>query len=96
MFTAANDNDFMIDPEMIREPALSAELFARAQKELGLSDRQLAANLGLSPRNGHLTIRRIKKGEIPCSGPIASAVVAFLQGFRPAWYRDDEDDRERA
>ena len=91
MTNAANDNYYMIDTSKIREPHLSAEMFARAQRELNLSDKQFAANLGLSPKNGHVTIRRIKNDEIPCSGPISTAVIAFLEGYRPAWYRDGED-----
>lgn len=80
----------------LREPELTADQFAIAQRELGLSDRELANNLGLSPQNGDVTVRKIKNDKIPCSGPIACAMVAFLQGFRPAWYRGGEDERERA
>lgn len=80
-----------MNPEKIREPALTAEEFRLAQRQLGLTDRELADNLGLSPKNGRLMVRRIKNDEIPCSGPISAAVVAFLQGFRPDWYRGGDD-----
>ena len=79
-----------MNPDKILEPSLTAEQFRIAQRELGLSDRDLADNLGLSPRNGKVTVRRIKKDEIPCSGPISTAMVAFLEGFRPPWYRNGE------
>lgn len=78
-----------MNPDKIREPALTAEQFTAAQKALGLSDKQLADNLGLSPRNGDTTVRKIKDDKIACSGPISTAVVAFLQGFRPTWYREN-------
>lgn len=72
----------------LKEPTMTAAQLRHAMHELGLSERQLADNLGLSPKNGHVTIRRMRHDEIPVSGPIATAVAAFLSGYRPAWYRD--------
>jgi hypothetical protein len=72
----------------LKEPMMTAGQLRHAMRELGLSERQLADNLGLSPQNGHVTVRRMKNDEIPVSGPIATSIAAFLSGWRPAWYRD--------
>lgn len=73
---------------MVRDPVMSAEEFRQIQRRLRLADRALADNLGLSPRNGDVTIRRIKNGDIPVSGPICTAMLAFEAGFRPPWWRE--------
>lgn len=77
----------MADPRDILHPRMSAEEFARAQRLLGWSDDQTAHNLGLS-RNGDVQVRRIKRGRLPCSGPIATLMRAFLDGWRAPWTED--------
>lgn len=92
MLYAHNDKALMVDVIDIRDPYMTAAQFKAAQRELGLTDRELADNLGLSPRNGHVTVRRMKNDEIPVSGPVTAALMAFLEGFRPPWYRGGEND----
>lgn len=71
-------------------PYMTAEAFTQAQRDLGLSDRDLAVSLGLSATNGHVQVRRIKQGTIPCSGPIAGLMLAFLTGYRTPWFSTAE------
>jgi hypothetical protein len=73
---------------MNKEPFMSAEDFVDAQTQLGLSDRALAVSLGLSDTTGDVQVRRIKKGKIACSGPIAGLMLAFLEGYRTPWYME--------
>lgn len=69
-------------------PQLTASEFRDIQRALDLTDRALAANLGLSAVNGHVTVRRMKRGEIPVAGPVSVSMLAFASGFRPAWWSD--------
>lgn len=73
---------------MNEQPFMSASDFVEAQTQLALSDRALATSLGLSETNGDVQVRRIKKGKIACSGPIAGLMLAFLEGYRTPWYME--------
>jgi hypothetical protein len=72
--------------DTLTDQFMTAEAFGDAQSKLALSDRALAASLGLSETNGHVQVRRIKNGVIACSGPIAGLMLAFLGGFRTPWF----------
>lgn len=73
------------------ETYMHSEEFADIQHDLDLSDRDLATVLGLN-KNGHRQIRRIKEGKVPCSGPMAVAMLALEEGFRPDWAEGLFDD----
>ena len=67
------------------DPTLTADEFAEIQRALDLSDRELGRWLGLKESSAPVTIRRVKSGELPCSGPMAAALLSFAAGFRPRW-----------
>ena len=69
-------------PQMHMHP----EEFADIQHDLGLSDNELRDALSLSKETGSRMIRRFKTGEVAISGPVATCMFAFEDGFRPeAW-----------
>jgi hypothetical protein len=61
--------------------------FKRARKDLNLSARAMGEALGLRGDPGR-TVRRYEAGET-ITGPIATAVLALLTGFRPPWWPAD-------
>ena len=67
-----------------------AELKA-ARKELGWSLADMADALRLSEASGRDSIRKMESGKINISGPISVAVEAFLAGYIPEEYYDDEN-----
>jgi len=52
--------------------------FKQARKELGLTQSQLARELGLSKKNGDRYIRRIESGENEPSGLLIKAFEFFI------------------
>jgi len=75
-----------LERDIMTDEHMTAKAFEDAQSTLGLSDRALAASLGLSETNGHVQVRRIKNAVIECSGPIAGLMLAFLAGYRTPWF----------
>lgn len=67
-----------------------AELKA-ARKELGWSLADMADALRLSEASGRDSIRKMESGKINISGPISVAVEAFLAGYIPEEFYDDEN-----
>ena len=67
-----------------------AELKA-ARKELGWSLADMADALRLSEASGRDSIRKMERGKINISGPISVAVEAFLAGYIPEEFYDDEN-----
>jgi hypothetical protein len=59
------------------------EEFADIQHDLGLSDNELRDALMLSKETGSRMIRRMKTGDVAISGPVATCMFAFVDGFRP-------------
>ena len=47
---------------------MTPQEFKAKRKELGLTQRELALALGLSPKNGDVTIRRVEHGAYQPSG----------------------------
>lgn len=66
---------------------MTAAEFARARRKLGLSARAMGEALGLRGDPGR-TVRRYEAGET-ITGPIATATLALLFGFRPPWFPKD-------
>lgn len=66
-----------------------AELKA-ARKELGWSLADMADALRLSEASGRDSIRKMESGKINISGPISVAIEAFLAGYIPEGFYDDE------
>lgn len=64
------------------------EEFADIQHALDLSDNELSDVLGLSKDSGPRMIRRMKTGDVSISGPIATCMFAFEDGFRPDGWPD--------
>lgn len=62
-----------------------------ARKELGWSLGDMAEALRLAPASGRDTIRKMESGKINVTGPITVAVEAFLAGYIPEEFYDDED-----
>lgn len=61
-----------------------------ARKELGWSLADMADALRLSEASGRDSIRKMESGKINISGPISVAVEAFLAGYIPEEFYDDE------
>lgn len=61
-----------------------------ARRELGWSVNDMADALRLSPANGGTSIRKMENGKTPISGPISVAVEAFLDGFIPHGFYEEE------
>lgn len=65
---------------------MEPEEFADIQHDLDLSDNELRDAMMLSKETGARMIRRFKAGDVPISGPVATCMRAFEDGFRPdAW-----------
>lgn len=62
-----------------------------ARKELGWSLADMADALRLSETSGRDSIRKMESGKINISGPISVAVEAFLAGYIPEEFYDDEN-----
>ena len=62
-----------------------------ARKELGWSLADMADALRLSEASGRDSIRKMESGKINISGPISVAVEAFLAGYVPEEFYDDEN-----
>lgn len=62
-----------------------------ARKELGWSLADMADALRLSEASGRDSIRKMESGKINISGPISVAVEAFLAGYIPGEFYDDEN-----
>jgi len=69
----------------IAQPTLSAGQFEKIRLQLGLSDEELSQALGLSV-NGPVAIGKMRRGQRDVSGPITTALMAFVSGYRPPWY----------
>ncbi|MEM9668675.1 MAG: helix-turn-helix transcriptional regulator [Pseudomonadota bacterium] len=69
----------------ITKPRLSAGQFEKIRLQLGLSDEELADALGLSA-NGPVAIGKMRRGQKEVSGPVTTAMLAFVDGFRPPWW----------
>ena len=80
-----SDTPPQIEPGDIERPQLSAGQFEKIRLQLGLSDEELSDALGLSA-NGPVAIGKMRRGDKPVSGPIATAMLAFVSGYRPPWY----------
>lgn len=78
-----------IMPGDIIRPKLSAGQFEKIRLQLGLSDEELAHLLGLSS-NGPVAVRQMRSGKRDVSGPISTAMIAFVHGFRPPWWPEEE------
>lgn len=61
-----------------------------ARKELGWSLADMADALRLSEASGRDSIRKMESGKINISGPISVAVEAFLAGYIPEGFYNDE------
>lgn len=61
---------------------------ARRSLDWSLSD--MAAALRLAENSGRDTIRKMESGKINISGPITVAVEAFLAGYIPEDFYDDQ------
>lgn len=61
-----------------------------ARKELGWSLADMADALRLSEASGRDSIRKMESGKINISGPISVAIEAFLAGYIPEGFYDDE------
>ena len=62
-----------------------------ARKELGWSLADMAEALRLSEASGRDSIRKMESGKINISGPISVAVEAFLAGYIPEEFYDDDN-----
>ena len=62
-----------------------------ARKELGWSLADMADALRLSEASGRDSIRKMESGKINISGPISVAVEAFLAGYIPEEFYDDDN-----
>lgn len=69
---------------------MNGEELKAARKELGWSLADMADALRLSETSGRDSIRKMESGKINISGPISVAVEAFLAGYIPEDYYDDE------
>ena len=76
----------VLDPPMNLDRLNPANLdpaeFAEMQRRLGLSDADLATQLGLSEKNGKTRIREIKRGARACSEAMALNLIAMLRDHR--------------
>ena len=61
-----------------------------ARKELGWSLADMADALRLSEASGRDSIRKMESGKINISGPISVAIEAFLAGYIPEGFYNDE------
>lgn len=61
-----------------------------ARHKLGWSVNDMADALRLSPANGGTSIRKMENGKTAISGPISVAVEAFLEGFIPYGFYEEE------
>lgn len=62
-----------------------------ARKELGWSLADMADALRLSEASGRDSIRKMESGKINISGPISVAIEAFLAGYIPEEFYNDEN-----
>ena len=68
-----------MEPENFDPENMTPRQFTAIQRASGLSDKDLAAMLGLSATNGERVIRRIKKGDRKCSPVIARQMINLLK-----------------
>jgi predicted transcriptional regulator len=64
-------------------PPLTPRGFKEKRKELGLTTRQLANELGLSPKNGDVYIRKIESGASDPSGLLIKCFELYCQINQP-------------
>lgn len=69
---------------------MNATELKAARKELGWSLADMADALRLSEASGRDSIRKMESGKINISGPISVAVEAFLAGYIPEGFYNDE------
>lgn len=70
---------------------MNATELKAARKELGWSLADMADALRLSEASGRDSIRKMESGKINISGPISVAVEAFLAGYIPEEFYDDQN-----
>lgn len=71
---------------------MTPEQFKKARKKLGLSANKMGMALGLRGDPGR-TIRRYESGQSEISGPVHTAMLALLEGFRPPWWPQQDEDK---
>ena len=68
---------------------MNPDEFRRIRHKLALSTREMGLALGLHGDPGR-TVRRYEAGDVEVSGPIATAMLAMRDGFRPPWWPKDD------
>lgn len=72
---------------MTEQPTMTPDEFREAQRELGLTDAELAAMLGMENPQ-HLRRYKVRKPDAGSARPIkpwtARLLRAYLDGYRPA------------
>ena len=71
-----------MDLESLDPRNLTAANFAEIQRRLGLTDIDLAKQLGMQERSGERRVRRIKRGSIECPEWMALKLIALLKSLR--------------
>lgn len=64
---------------------MTAKEFEKARQKLGLTQREMGIALGLRGDPGR-TVRRYEAGDVEITGPVITATLAMLGGFRPPWW----------
>ncbi len=59
--------------------------FRTIRKKLGLSANEMGRALGLRGDPGR-TIRRYEAGDVEITGPVQTATLAIVSGYRPPWW----------
>ena len=59
--------------------AMKAKDFKQARKDLGLTQRKLAIELGLSVKNGGVYIRRVENGKQEPSGLLVKCFEFYIK-----------------
>ena len=72
---------------------MTPEQFKQKRKELNLTQRQLAQELGLSEKNGDRYIRGIESGDREASGLLLRCLE--LLEFHNTYYKIKQDIQER-
>ena len=67
---------------------MTPKQFREISDSLGLTHGVLAKWLGLSDKNGRLSVLNYLSGRRSISGPIARLMRAFEEGWRPPEFRD--------
>jgi predicted transcriptional regulator len=69
--------------------------FKQSRKDLGLTQRQLAKELGLSEKNGGVYIRRVENGKCQPSGLLIRCFELYMMVIKVSnWTRRDVNKKK--